>query len=142
MFDSSKLIPPAVALAAIAGLISAPAASATGPHIKVVPNEVMVNQTVTLTGANFPANTTITLKDCAQKTWIVPQEPCAPEDEVTLTTNALGRFKTPFKVGLCPAPPPKEPPVTRRTCFIGAPHPFGVDEVELVGAAKVIVTFP
>jgi hypothetical protein len=144
MFDSSKLSRRTLAFTVIvAGVVGAPAAQgASGPKIKAMPKSVMVNQSTILTGRGFPANSTILLRECSATSWIVPQEPClSPGEEVT--TNAAGAFKSSFTVGLCPAPPlPPGKPVTRRKCFIGEPKPFGEDQVELVGAAKIIVTFP
>jgi hypothetical protein len=32
--------------------------------------------------------------------------------------------------------------MTREKCFIGNPQPQGVDTITLVGAARIIVTYP
>ncbi len=145
MLDSSKLFRLAFACAACAvAVVAVPAAQgASGPKIKAMPKNVMVNSSTTLTGKGFPADTIIVLRECASTIWIVPQDPCLTSNEEEVKTNAAGRFTTSFTVGLCPqsAPPPKKP-VTERKCFIGEPKPFGEDQVELVGAAKVIVTYP
>ena len=61
---------------------------------------------------------------------------------ITVTTDALGGFTTPFKVQLCPRTTPPVPPVTEETCYIGEPHPRGIDTVALIGAAKITVSYP
>ena len=32
--------------------------------------------------------------------------------------------------------------MTEETCYIGEPHPRGIDTVALIGAAKITVTYP
>lgn len=116
------------------------ASAATGPHIKAVPNSVMVNTDTHLIGAGWPAHDTITLTECSQKAWVVPQSPCDTDNTVTVTTNGHGRFSTPFKVETCPAP--TVPPGFAERCYIGVPAASGVDTVTLVGAVRITVTGP
>jgi len=53
-----------------------------------------------------------------------------------------GGFTTPLTVQLCPRKLPPKPPVTRERCYIGEPQPSGIDTISLIGAAKIIVTYP
>ena len=113
------------------------------PHIVARPDNVMVNSSIRLIGTGFPADTTIALRECASKGWIVPQNPCDTNNGVSVTTDALGGFKTSFKAELCPrGVQPGSRPVTSDTCYIGEPKPAGIDTIELVGAAKITVTYP
>jgi hypothetical protein len=102
----------------------------------------MVTKTTTLTGSGFPANSQIRLQECGVPAWIVPQEPCDMANEITVTTGPKGRFTTPFEVQLCPRELPPKPPVTREKCFIGERQSTGEDTEGLLGAAKVIVSYP
>ncbi len=114
----------------------------SAPHIGVSPRNVMVTTTVTVTGRGFPANSPIRLQECGAPSWIVPEEPCDTTNEVTVKTGPKGRFTTPFEAQVCPRVAPPKPPVTRETCFIGEPEPTGEDTAGLLGAAKLIVTYP
>lgn len=114
----------------------------SAPHIAAHPRSVMVTKSTTLTGSGFPANTLIRLQECGATSWIVPQEVCDTANEITVTTGPKGRFTTPFEVQLCPRELPPKPPVTREKCFIGEPQSTGEDTAGLLGAAKVIVTYP
>lgn len=130
-------------LAVAAALASAAAAqTSTPPHIVANPNNIMVNGITTLTGTGFPPNASIPLQECGQTTWIAPQDPCDSTNAITVTTSPEGTFTTPFKVQLCPRSVPPTPPVTEETCYIGEPHPTGVDTITLLGAAKITVTYP
>jgi hypothetical protein len=120
---------------------SAIAQSSAAPHIVARPHIVMVNGTTTLIGAGFPPDKSILLRECSTKLWIVPQEPCDTTNEQTITTSSAGTFTTLFTVQPCPGILPVGP-VPEEICFIGEPNPTGIDEVRLVGAAKIIVTFP
>ena len=51
-----------------------------------------------------------------------------------------GRFETTFDVGLCPEGEPHGK-LTQRVCYVGELR-LGEDTGELVGAAKLIVTYP
>jgi hypothetical protein len=110
------------------------------PHITAHPNSVMVNTDTALAGTHFQPHTTLTLSECSEKNWIVPQNPCNTTNTVTVTTDAKGRFLTPFKVETCPAP--TVPPGFAERCYIGVATPSGIDTVELVGAVRITVTGP
>ncbi len=128
--------------AAAAVALAAPAAAvATAPHIKATPDNLMVNTTTVLTGRGFPAHTTIDLAECGATTWTVPQDACAGGG-ITVTTGGGGGFTATYRVSVCPRLHHGGGPVTRVTCYIGEPRPSGVDTVTLVGAVKVIVTYP
>jgi hypothetical protein len=114
----------------------------SAPHIAVHPRSVMVTKTVVLTGRGFPANTLLRLQECGARSWIVPQEPCDTTNEITVMTGPRGRFTTDFEAQLCPRLIPPKPPVTEETCFLGEPELTGEDTAGLLGAAKMIVTYP
>jgi hypothetical protein len=140
-----SLRPVVVALGAtVAGFAGsgAIAQSAPGPHIAVKPRSVMVTKTVTLKGSGWPADSLVRLQECGASAWIVPEDPCDTTNEITVMTGSSGRFTTPFKAQLCARELPPKPPVTRETCYIGEPHSTGEDTAGLLGAAKIIVTYP
>ena len=124
-------------------LVAAAPAHAMGegsPKIKAKPHNVMVNTATTLKGRHFPANTTIQLRECGKLFWLAPSNPCLEENAIEVTTDAKGRFQTSFDVGLCP----EAERVKMRTevvCYIGE-IVFGEDTGELVGAAKLKVSYP
>jgi len=119
------------------------AVAATPPHIVAKPNNVMVNTTISLTGTGFPARTRLAIKECSNTNWVVvAQRPCDTANAISVATDVHGRFAHSFKVQLCPRTKVGPGPVTRETCYIGNPQPRGVDTITLVGAAKVIVTYP
>ena len=124
----------------IAVLPAALAATTTTPQIVARPENVMVNTIVQLRGTGFPTATTLQLKECSLKTWIVPQNVCLTDNAVDVTTNALGSFTTSMKAEICPAVRPVRR--TERTCYIGEPKPNGVDTIELLGAARIVVSWP
>jgi hypothetical protein len=140
----------AAAAAAFAGGAITQGAAAEGataqissaPHILARPRNVMVNGTAMLTGTGFPIDSLVHLQECGSAAWMVPQEPCDTTNEITLMSGPSGRFATPFKAQLCPRKPPRKPPVTGETCYIGEPHLTGEDTIGLVGAAKITVTYP
>ena len=121
---------------------AAPGYAGSAPHIGVHPRSVMVTKTTTLKGSGFPANSQVRLRECGATAWIVPQEVCDTANEITVTTGPKGRFTTEFEVDLCPRELPPKPPVTREKCYIGEPQSTGEDTEGLLGAAKVIVTYP
>jgi hypothetical protein len=122
--------------------ISAGAASTTpAPHITAHPHSVMVNSSTTLTGTNFKPRKSITLKECPETTWIVPQNPCDSTNSVVVKVNSQGTFKTSFTVQTCPGGTTTEPGFSE-TCYIGDPSPSGIDTINLVGAVKITVTGP
>jgi len=116
------------------------AVSATPPHIVAKPNNLMINTKTTLTGTGFPANTKLAIKECPNTNWIVPQNPCVKNNGISVVTDAHGRFTRQFRVELCGGQRGPEP--TSQICYIGNPHPEGIDTITLLGAAKVIVTYP
>jgi hypothetical protein len=138
----------ALAVVLLGGGVAAGAAGAvtptpTPPHIVARPNNVMVNSTVRLVGTGFPAHATLTIQECGRTTWVVgTHPPCDTDNTITVATNRNGRFTSPFKVELCPRSPSTTPPVTRERCYVGNPQPRGIDTITLVGAAKIIVTYP
>jgi hypothetical protein len=133
---AALLAVPLVALAAPASAVTA-----TPPTITAVPNNLMVNTFTTLTGKNFAPHKSITLKECSVTNWVVEvANPCDTTNAVTLTTDAKGGFRTGFQAQLCPNGKRVGPTAVR--CFIGVPKPSGVDTIKLVGAVRIIVTFP
>ena len=137
-----------LASATMVALVTSAAAQTTvppvaaAPHIVARPNNLMVNATTTLTGTGFPAKSRVSLAECGAASWIAPRDPCDTTNTVTVTTNRAGGFTTPFKVQLCPRTTPPVPPVTEETCYVGEPHPTGVDTIALRGAARITVTYP
>lgn len=125
-----------MALAALPLSLST-AASAASPHIRAVPNHVMVNTDTHLIGTHFGAHQTLTLAECSETHWIAPQDPC-DSNTVTVTTDAKGRFATTFLVKTCPGVVAG----TSEKCYVGVPTPTGVDTIELLAAAKITVTGP
>jgi hypothetical protein len=125
------------------GLLPLAAAGASGssPHIVAKPDNVMVNTTTLLYGRNFAPSTSLTVKECGAKNWIVPQNPCDSTNSVTVTTDKQGRFKSSFKVQTCPSGA-STPPGFSEKCYIGVPKPNGVDTIALVGATGITVTGP
>jgi hypothetical protein len=129
-----------VTLVVAIGSESAGAASPAAPHITARPNDLMVNTKTTLTGAGFPARTKLTIEECARRNWVVPQDPCVNRNKIIVTTDSHGRFVHQFKVTLCGGKRGPEP--TSQVCYVGDPHPQGVDTVTLLGGAKVVITYP
>ncbi len=145
MFGLRKTLPlwaSAGSLAAIIGFGCVPTASAQSGSERIVanPSSVMVNTHTTLRGTGFPAHTMVALKECGTTFWLAPKDPCNANNGKTVETNGLGRFRTSFKVELCPEGEPGEFP-TSRICYIGVPR-FGEDTGALEPAAKVTVTYP
>lgn len=138
-----------IVLAGSALVLSAPQSMAltrtvspTSPHIVARPNNLMVNTSTTLKGTGFAPHAKITIEECGQKGWIVPQNPCDTDNAITVHTDGSGRFKGSLKAELCPRTQPGPGPVTQETCYLGQPKPEGIDTIQLVGAAKIIVTYP
>lgn len=108
--------------------------------LKVKPGNVMVNTMVKVKGTGFARTAPVTLRECGRTFWLVPEEPCDTDNEVTVQTNGRGSFATTMKADVCPeGMPGKE--ITERTCYIGVPK-FGEDTGELAPRAKLIVTYP
>jgi len=122
--------------------ISAGARSPTpAPHIVAHPHSVMVNGSTTLVGTNFTPRKSITIKECSETTWIVPQNPCDSTNSIVVKINRQGTFKSSFTVETCPGDTSTSPG-SSETCYIGDPSPSGIDVINLVGAAKITVTGP
>ena len=100
----------------------------------------MVNNPVNLKGTGFPPSATFTLWECSSKDWVVPASPCLTSNRVHVHTNAQGAFRATMTAQICPAVTP--PVETRRTCYVGEPVPSGIDTVTLVGAARIVVSWP
>jgi hypothetical protein len=115
--------------------------AAPAPHIVAKPNSVMVNTTTKLTGTHFPASTKITIEECAQSTWVVMSNPCDTDNSIKVKTNTKGQFHAVFTVHTCPDTV-AAPPGFSQTCYIGDPHPSGIDTITLLGAVKITVTGP
>lgn len=90
---------------------------------------------ITLTGSGFAPNASYRVVECSQSSWIAPQNPCVAGNGIDVTTGADGGFTHAFTVEACTAISPS----TLETCFIGAPMGFGIDTIQLVGAAKITV---
>jgi hypothetical protein len=115
--------------------------SPTPPHIVARPNNVMVLHPIGLVGTGFKPNSTLTIKECSRTNWVVNQNPCDTDNAIRVTTNANGGWRGSMTAELCPrtgtaAPQPAE------ACYIGNPVPAGLDTINLVGAAKITVTYP
>jgi len=130
----------ALALAAGTGISPAGAVTATPPHVVARPNNLMVNTKTTLTGTGFPARKKLTVEECSRTGWVVTANPCVKDNRITVTTDAHGRFTRQFRVALCGGS--RGPGPTSQVCYIGVPHPEGVDTISLIGAARVVVTYP
>ncbi|HEV7191997.1 MAG TPA: neocarzinostatin apoprotein domain-containing protein [Jatrophihabitantaceae bacterium] len=134
----------------IATLVIVPIAAASAatnasarPTIVAVPNNAMVNTTIALTGSGFPAGATISVQECATKSWIAPQQPCLADNTVIVRAGAHGGFRTTMRLEICPPwPGSRSPHPTERTCFIGEPVVRGLDTERLVAPAKVVVSWP
>ena len=124
------------------GVASRPAVavSTTPPRIFAKPNNLMVNTKTTLTGTGFPARTKLTIEECSVTQWVVTANPCVSTNKISVVTDARGRFSRQFRVELCGGKRGPEP--TSQICYIGDPHPHGVDTITLLGVAKVMVTYP
>ena len=114
------------------------------PTIVANPTNVMVDTATTLTGTDFPANATLTIKECSRTTWIVPQDPSATSNVTTVATNANGQFHAKMTAAVCPStqPTPVATPGFVQNCYVGEPLPQGIDTMALVGATAITVTGP
>jgi hypothetical protein len=116
------------------------AATAATPRIVARPNNLMVNTKTTLTGTGFAARTKLSIAECPTTNWVVTEHPCVSGNKVSVTTDGHGRFIHTFKVELCGGKRGSGP--TSQICYIGYPHPQGIDTEHLDGAVKVTVTYP
>lgn len=112
----------------------------SAPKIVAVPDSVMVNTATKLTGTHFPPNSTLTIKECSQTTWIVPQNPCTTNNVIQVKTNAYGSFVHKLTAEVCPGP--AVPPGFAELCYVGEPVPRGIDTITLRGAEQITVTGP
>jgi hypothetical protein len=145
MTNLSKIPIAAVALLGGLGftaLMTGPDAAAVSPFppvLTVHPNNVMVNTDTTVRGTHFQPGQTVSLFECSQIMWVVPQNPCDTDNTKTVTANGMGKFKTKMKVEACPEA--TQSPGLSQTCYIGV-EKFGVDTVKLQPHAAIVVTFP
>ena len=116
------------------------ATTSSTPRIVAKPNNLMINTKATLTGTGFPVRTKLSIAECSQTNWVVTAHPCATRNKISVTTDRRGRFTHAFTVVLCGGKRGPEP--TSQICYIGSPHPRGVDTEHLDGAAQVTVTYP
>jgi hypothetical protein len=141
MLDHIRTLPPALAATiAFAAGAAAPAGAASAPKIHAKPRKLMVNTDTTLKGAGFAPDERLQIGECGRTFWLAPSTPCLEEDVVEVTTNAKGRFETAFRAGVCPEGERKGGR-TEVVCYVGALS-FGEDSGELVGAAKILVSYP
>lgn len=131
----------ATVLGGVIGLVGAGPVMAAAPHITAHPNNLMVNTTTNLVGRGFAPSTSLTVEECGHRNWIAPQNPCDSTNSVTVTTSKHGTFTTTFTAQTCPGGKNKGPGFSER-CYIGVPHPSGVDTIVLVGAVRITVTGP
>ena len=124
-------------LALPAPVLAAPAAS---PSITATPSNLMVNSKTVLKGSGFAPSKKIHLEECGAIGWPVPQSPCVAKSKIAVTTDANGAFKTSFVARVCDGR--SNGVMKSKTCYIGEEKPSGVDTITLVGAVKVIVTYP
>jgi hypothetical protein len=127
--------------AALIVALALPALAATSPHIVATPHSAMVNSTISLSGHGFPAHAKLTIAECSSTNWLVITQPCDTDNTIVVHTDRHGRFTSSFTVELCPRLN-SGGHRTRQKCFIGNPQPQGVDTITLVGAARIIVTYP
>lgn len=125
-----------------AGIVSGQAGAVTAipPRIVAKPNNLMINTKTLLTGSGFPARTRLTIEECSMTNWVVTANPCDTTNKISVLTDAHGRFTRQFKVELCGGKRGPEP--TSQICYVGDPHPEGIDTIALLGAARVIVSYP
>ena len=131
--------PGVVALTLALGGSSYAATRAT-PRIVAKPNNLMVDTKTTLTGSGFPARTRLSIVECSTTNWVVTAHPCVSGNKVSVMTDGRGRFTHSFEVVLCRGKHGPEP--TSQVCYVGNPHPYGIDTEHLDGAAKLTVTYP
>ncbi|HME01487.1 MAG TPA: hypothetical protein VKG38_00470 [Solirubrobacteraceae bacterium] len=130
----------AAAPAGALGAVAHGAAWTKTPTITAKPGSAMVNTDVALRGRGFPKRTAVRLRECGRPSWLDPRVPCNQENEVSVTTGAMGRFTTTFKVEVCPEGEPLEV-ITQRICYIGVPR-FGEDTGTLEPYVQVMVSYP
>jgi hypothetical protein len=145
MIRTPLLVLSAMLLSAGMGIATTAAGAArpvTGPRIVVTPNNAMVDSTVMLKGSGFAAHATLTIEECSVTQWYVLASPCVGTNNVVVVSGAHGGFSAPMTADLCDSGPWPGHPITERRCYVGEPKPNGVDTIGLVGAARLIVTYP
>jgi hypothetical protein len=136
----------AVGAFGLLALQAGPASAATGPvttppHIVATPNNLMINTKTVLTGTGFAPATKLVVEECSATSWIAPEDPCASSNIIHVRTTAAGNFKHSMTATICPSDGAPKPGFVQR-CYVGVPHPFGVDQVRLLGATSLFVTGP
>lgn len=122
-------------------VVACPGASASAqPHIVVQPSTARAGSSVAVRGTGFPARTRLTVEECSASSWIAPQDPCVKHNAVSTRTNQQGGFRLHMVVRTCPVRTSDGTHRRSRTCYIGVPHPSGIDTIELTGAAQIRVT--
>ena len=117
--------------------------SATPPRIVAHPDSVMVNSKTLLTGTGFAPHTTLTVVECSAKTWLAPRYPCDTKNRIHVHVTSAGTFVHPMTALLCPPIGPSAVEAGfAEQCYVGVVHPFGIDEIRLVGAGSLVVTGP
>ena len=138
---SRLILTAGLATASVLSAGGAVSASPTPPHIVANPNNLMVNTNTKLAGTGFTPNTTLVLRECSRTSWLLPKQPCATTNKVTVTTSASGGFKATMKAVVCPKIKTTDARGFMETCFVGVPR-VSKGSVTLIGAAKIIVTGP
>jgi hypothetical protein len=115
-------------------------AQPASPKIVAKPDSVMVNTVTKLTGRYFPPNSKLTIEECSETNWIVPQNPCDTTNVIHVKTNASGTFVHKLTAEVCPGA--SAAPGFAEICYVGEPKPQGVDTIALVGAEQITVTGP
>lgn len=115
------------------------------PTIVANPDSVSQNSDTTLTGTNFPPDSTLDIDECSSTTWVVvAQNPCLTSNTIVVATNGTGGFFATLEAELCPGTSPTPVSATAanfaQLCYVGEPEPNGVDTVGLVGAEAIVVT--
>ena len=129
-----------VALAAGVLSTQAGAVSATPPRIVAKPNNLMVNTKTTLTGTGFPAKTKLTIEECSNHQLGRYRKPVRQEQQDLRPHRRTRQVHAAVPSGTLRWQARPEP--TSQICYIGDPHPEGVDTMTLLGAAKITVTYP
>ncbi len=141
MLDTRRMLLSGALTAASLAAMGGAVAGASGGSAKIAahPHRVMVGATTSLKGKGFPADTMVRLQECGAIFWLAPANPCL-EDPVSVMTDSKGKFQTAFQVGLCPEGEATKKP-TQRVCYVGE-FVAGEDTGSLVGAARLVVTYP
>jgi len=86
----------------------------------------------TLNGSGWAPNSSYTVVECSETSWIAGQNPCLTGNSVTVTTSTAGVFSHAFVPAPCSA-------ALISSCYVGVAMPSGVDTINLVGAAPILV---